>query len=208
MSIQRSREEFANVATHGLGVLASVAGGSVLIVLAVLSKSAWNIVGVSVFAVSLVLLYTASTIYHASTNETRRRRLKVVDHSAIYILIAGTYTPFLIGTLRGGWGWTLMGVIWALALAGVVFKLYFTGRYQRLSTAIYLAMGWLIVIALGPLIRALDAMALGWLVAGGIAYTAGTLFYHARRMPYAHAVWHVFVLGGSVCHGAAVGFQM
>ena len=208
MTSRRSREDVANVATHGFGVLASLAGGSLLIVLAALSGSAWSIVGVSIFTASLVTLYSASTLYHASRNETTRRRLKVFDHCAIYLLIAGTYTPFLITSLRGGWGWSLFGVIWGLAFAGVVFKLYFTGRFPRLSTAIYIAMGWLVVIAAGPLARALGPGTLGWLLAGGITYTAGTLFYHSKRVPYAHAIWHLFVLSGSICHGVAVGLQI
>ena len=208
MTSRRSREDVANVATHGFGVLASLAGGSVLIVLAALSGSAWSIVGVSIFTASLVTLYSASTLYHASRNETTRRRLKVFDHCAIYLLIAGTYTPFLITSLRGGWGWSLFGVIWGLAVAGVVFKLYFTGRFPRLSTAIYIAMGWLVVIAAGPLARAIGPGTLGWLLAGGITYTAGTLFYHSKRVPYAHAIWHLFVLSGSICHGVAVGLQI
>ena len=208
MTSRRSSEDIANVATHGFGVLASLAGGSLLIVLAALSGSAWSIVGVSIFTASLVTLYSASTLYHASRDETTRRRLKVFDHCAIYLLIAGTYTPFLITSLRGGWGWSLFGVIWGLAVAGVVFKLYFTGRFPRLSTAIYIAMGWLVIIAAGPLARAIGPDTLGWLLAGGITYTAGTLFYHSKRVPYAHAIWHLFVLSGSICHGVAVGLQI
>ena len=208
MTSRRSREDVANVATHGFGVLASLAGGSLLIGLAALSGSAWSIVGVSIFTASLVTLYSASTLYHASRNETTKRRLKIFDHCAIYLLIAGTYTPFLITSLRGGWGWSLFGFIWGLAVAGVVFKLYFTGRFPRLSTAIYIAMGWLVVIAAGPLARALGPGTLGWLLAGGITYTAGTLFYHSKRVPYAHAIWHLFVLSGSICHGVAVGLQI
>lgn len=204
----RSREDVANVATHGFGVLASLAGGCALIVLAALSGSARSVVGVSVFAASLVILYSASTLYHASRDEMVRRRLKILDHCAIYLLIAGTYTPFLITSLRGGWGWSLFGVIWALAVAGVVFKLYFTGRFPRLSTAIYIAMGWLVLIAAGPLVRVLGAGTLGWLLAGGVTYTVGTIFYHTQRLPYAHAIWHMFVLSGSICHGVAVGLQI
>ena len=204
MQKQRSREDVASVATHGVGVLASLAGGSLLVVLAALTGSVWSIVGVSIFAGSLILLYSASTMYHASRNEISRRRLKVLDHSAIYVLIAGTYTPFLIGSLRGAWGWSLFGVIWGLALCGVVFKWFATGRYARLSTGIYIAMGWLVLIAAVPLARAISPVALGWLVAGGLAYTGGTYFYHSTRLKYAHALWHVFVLCGSACHAVAV----
>jgi hemolysin III len=204
----RTREEAASALTHAAGVVASLAGGAVLITMAALSGSAWQVVGAAVFAASLVLLYSASTAYHIALSDTFRRRLKVFDHCAIYVLIAGTYTPFTLTVLRGAWGWTLFGVVWGLALAGIVFKLFFTGRFPRVSTGIYVGMGWLIVIAAGPLIRAMDPVALAWLVGGGLAYTGGTLFYHSERMPYAHAVWHLFVLAGSVCHAIAVGIQI
>lgn len=207
MRAQTVREEIVNTATHGVGILASIAGGSVLIVLAALGGSAWNIVGVAIFVASLILLYSASTVYHAVRSERLKQRMKVFDHCAIYLLIAGTYTPFMIGTLRGGWGWSLFGVIWGLAVGGVFFKLFFTGRFPLLSTGIYIAMGWLVVLAAGPLVRTLEPTALAWLLAGGLSYTGGTVFYHAR-MPYAHGVWHLFVLGGSVCHAVAVGVQV
>lgn len=207
MRIQTRAEEAVNTITHGIGVLASVAGGVVLIILAALTRSAWNIVAVAIFVASLILLYTASTTYHAVKSERLKSRLKVLDHGAIYLLIAGTYTPFMIGTMRGGWGWSLWGVIIGLAVAGVIFKLFFTGRFPKLSTGIYIAMGWLVVIGAGPLVRSIEPAALAWLIAGGVVYTAGTVFYHAR-MRFAHGVWHLFVLGGSVCHGLAVGLQL
>lgn len=197
-------EEIASAVTHGLGALASAVAGAVLITLAALWADAWHVVGTSVFVASLVLLYTASTLYHAIPYDRAKRMLQVFDHCAIYILIAGTYTPFLLVGLRGSWGWTLFGVIWALAAVGVIFKLFYTGRFKRLSTGIYLGMGWLVIIALRPMIQALPGVTLAWLVAGGLAYTAGTIFYMSRRIPYAHAVWHLFVLAGSACHFAAV----
>ena len=206
MRSQSISEEVVNTVTHGIGVLASIAGGTVLIVLA-LGSSASNVVGVSVFVACLVLLYSASTLYHAVHSEPLKNRLKIFDHCAIYLLIAGTYTPFMIGTLRGGWGWSLFGVIWGLALGGVFFKLFFTGRFPRLSTGIYIAMGWLVILAVGPLVRTLEPEALIWLVAGGVSYTGGTIFYHSR-MPFAHGVWHLFVMGGSVCHAIAIGIQV
>jgi hemolysin III len=205
MDARARREEAASAVTHGLGIALSVAGGATLIVMAALSGSAWKIVGTSVFALSLILLYTASTVYHSVHRETLRSRLQIIDHCAIYVLIAGTYTPFMLDGMRGPWGWSLFGVIWGLACAGVAFKLFFTGRFQRTSTLIYIAMGWLVIIAARPLVQSIDRTALAWLVAGGLAYTAGTLFYLSRRLPFAHAVWHVFVLAGSVCHGIAVG---
>jgi hemolysin III len=200
----RSREDRANTITHASGIAASAAGGAALIVWAALRGDAWKIVGVSVFVATLLLLYSASTAYHAVRSPALKARLKVLDHGAIYLLIAGTYTPFMIGDLRGGWGWSLFGVVWALALSGIVFKVFYTGRFRALSTALYVAMGWLVVIAVGPMIRHLPRSALVWLVAGGIAYTAGTPFYHSRRLRFSHAIWHGFVLLGSLCHAIAV----
>lgn len=197
-------EEVASAITHGIGVLLSVGAGAVLITLAVLTGDLWTIVGASVFVGTLVLLYAASTLYHAIPFADVKARLKTLDHCAIYGLIAGTYTPFLVGGLRGPWGWTLFGVIWALAGAGIVFKLYFTGQFKLVSTLLYVAMGWLVVVATGPLRAELPGSTLAWLFGGGVAYTLGTVFYLSRRIPYAHAVWHLFVLAGSVCHFAAV----
>jgi len=196
-------EEIASAVTHGLGVLLSVGAGAVLVTLAALTGDPWTIVGASIFVGTLVLLYTASTLYHAIPFAAAKTRLKTFDHCAIFGLIAGTYTPFLIGGLRGPWGWSLFGAIWALALAGIVFKLFFTGRFKVISTLVYIAMGWLVVVATGPLRAELPGSTLAWLVGGGLAYTAGTIFYLSRRR-FAHAVWHGFVLAGSVCHFAAV----
>ena len=196
-------DELASAITHGLGVVLSVAAGAVLITLAVLTGDPWTITGASVFVGTLVLVYTSSTLYHAIPYESAKAKLKTLDHCAIFGLIAGTYTPFLIGGLRGPWGWWLFGIIWALAAAGIVFKLFFTGRFKVVSTLIYVAMGWLVVVATGPLRAELPGSTLAWLVAGGLAYTAGTIFYLAR-FRFAHAVWHGFVLAGSVCHFAAV----
>lgn len=203
MHLREHREELANVLTHGLGVFASVCGGAVLITLAAVFGDVWQIVGASVFGASLLLLYSASTLYHAVRHEIVRARLKVFDHCAIYVLIAGTYTPFMLVDLRGGWGWTLFGVVWGLAVAGIVFKLFCTGKLRVLSTLMYIGMGWLAVIAIGPMLRELPTSALIWLLAGGLTYTVGTVFYHSR-IPYSHAIWHLFVLGGSTCHFVAV----
>ena len=200
--------ERANVLTHGLGVLAAAVFAPVLVLRAVTAGDAGDVVGVAVFVATLLCLYLASTCYHAAREAKTKASLKVLDHSAIYLLIAGTYTPFTLGALRGAWGWSLFGVIWGLALAGIVYKLFHTGRHHLFSTLVYLAMGWLIVIAAVPMIRLVPPAALFWLAAGGIAYTAGTPFYHRSRQPYAHAVWHVFVLVGSVCHGLAVALQI
>jgi hemolysin III len=201
---QHWKTELANTVTHGLGVLASMTALTLLVIVAARGGDAWEVVGVSIFGATLILLYFASTMYHAVETPALKNRLKVLDHSAIYLLIAGTYTPFMIGVLRGGWGWSMFGVIWGLAVAGVVFKLFLTGRYPRLSTFIYVLMGWLVLIAAVPMFTLMTKDTLFWLVAGGVTYTAGTAFYHNQRIPQAHAIWHLFVLGGSVCHALAV----
>jgi hemolysin III len=206
--LSRHKEEVVNALTHGLGVVLSIGAGAVLITLAAIYTGAREVVSVSVFVASLTLLYTASTLYHAARHPKWKARLKVLDHCAIFLLIAGTYTPFTIAALRGGWGWALFGIVWGLAVAGIVFKLFFTGRFHGLSTATYVGMGWLVIVALVPLSQVLTPAAMTSLVLGGVLYTAGTLFYHNRRIPYAHAIWHLFVLGGSVCHFVAVTAQM
>jgi len=202
------REEIANVVTHGIGVLLAIGGGAVLITLVSIHAGAREIVSVAVFTATLVLLYAASTLYHAATDPRAKARLKVLDHCAIFLLIAGTYTPFTIAAIRGGWGWSLFGIIWGMAVAGIVFKIFFTGRFRVLSTAVYIGMGWLVLVALVPLVQALTPAGLAWLVAGGALYTLGTLFYHRESIPYSHAIWHGFVLAGSTCHFAAVAVEM
>ncbi|MES1943582.1 hemolysin III family channel protein [Salinisphaera sp. PC39] len=201
---QRIREEIANAVTHGIGVLLSIGGGATLVTLVAIYAGAREVVGSLVFVISLALLYSASTLYHAIPHPRARHHLKVLDHCAIYLLIAGTYTPFTVAALRGGLGWSLFGAVWGLALLGIVFKLFFTGRLRVLSTAAYVFMGWLAVIAFVPISRELEPAALQWLIAGGVAYTAGTFFYHNERLRYSHAVWHLFVLAGSICHFSAV----
>ena len=200
-------EEVACAITHGIGAIASVGAGAVLITLAALWGGALHVVSASIFVASLVLLYTASTLYHAIPGHVfteAKLRLRVFDHCAIYVLIAGTYTPFLLVSLNGTWGWTLFIAIWVLAAIGIVLKLFFTGRFDRLSTLGYILMGWLIVVAGRPMLEALSGFTIAWIVAGGLAYTLGTVFYLWRGLPWAHAVWHLFVLAGSVCHFVAV----
>ena len=198
------REELANAISHGLGALAALAGGSVLITLSAAFGNGWQLAGAIVFSASLFLLYLASTLYHVTSNLQWRGRLKVFDHCAIFILIAGTYTPFTLVGLREDGGWWLFAAIWTLAVAGVIFKLFFTGRFKGLSTAIYLGMGWMLLTALGPFLRQVPMDTILWLLAGGLSYTAGTYFYMHKRIPFAHAIWHGFVLGGSACHFVAV----
>jgi hemolysin III len=197
-------EDFASALTHGLGAMAALVGGSVLVTLAAVNGDGRQLAGAIVFATCLLLLYMASTLYHAVWHPVAKARLKVFDHCAIYLLIAATYTPFTLIALRGGLGWWLFGGIWTLALAGVVFKLFYTGRFKLLSTLLYVAMGWLAVLAIKPLLAALDNWSLAWVLAGGIAYTLGTVFYHRQSPRYSHAIWHLFVIAGSVCHYIAV----
>ncbi|MDX2005554.1 MAG: hemolysin III family protein [Meiothermus sp.] len=207
-NLKRTTEELWNTLTHGVGAVASVAAGAVLIVFASLYGNATQIVGASVFVAALVLLYTASAVYHGVLHPLWKRRLEILDHSAIYVLIAGTYTPFLLVTLNGPWGWSLFGVVWGLAVVGIGFKLFFTGRFELVSTLIYVLMGWLIVVAIQPLMASISAWGMAWLVAGGLAYTAGTFFYLNKKMRFAHPVWHLFVLAGSVCHFVSVWSQV
>lgn len=198
------REEFTNSLTHGLGAGLSVAGLVLLIVRSAQHGSAWHVVSTAIFGASLVLLYTASTLYHSLRGERLKQVLQKFDHAAIFLLIAGTYTPFVLVTLRGPWGWSLFGVVWGLAVAGVTLKFWLAGRFRLISTLIYLAMGWLVLVAIKPLVAALPAGGLQLLVAGGLCYTGGAAFYLWKRLPYHHAIWHLWVLAGSVCHWAAV----
>ena len=202
------RDEFASAVSHGLGAIAALAGGVLLIVLAALDGDGWQLGAAIVFATSLLLLYSASTLYHAAARPRTKRRLKVFDHCAIYLLIAGTYTPFTLIGLRGPWGWGLFIAIWTIAIAGVIFKLFYTGRFKLLSTILYIAMGWLVVVAIKPLLTSVDPVTLGWMLAGGLFYTLGTFFYHRESIRYSHAIWHLFVIAGSVCHFVAVTQQI
>jgi hemolysin III len=200
---QNPGEEIANSVSHGVGFLAAVATIPILIVGA-LNDGAAAIVGATIFGATMALLYLTSALYHALSPNRAKRVFQILDHSAIYLLIAGTYTPFTLGVLRGGWGWSLFGVIWGLAVIGIFLKSVRGIRNPRLSTAVYLMMGWLVLIALKPLVDKVPAWGLFWLVAGGAAYTAGVGFYASRRMRYAHFVWHLFVLAGTACHFIAV----
>jgi len=195
-------EEIANSLSHGAGLGLAIAGTPILIAAAVRSGTAWNTVGVSVFAASMIALYLASTLYHALTHDRAKRFFRLLDHSAIFILIAGTYTPFTLGVLRGPWGWTLFGLVWGLALIGLVKKAVFGARFVWLSVTLYLVMGWLVVIA-GPQVwQRVPSMGLAWLLAGGIAYTGGVFFFAAHRR-YAHFAWHLFVCPGGCIRPAS-----
>jgi hemolysin III len=203
--LQSAGEELANSLSHGLGVLCALVGAPVLIAGAVHAGSATAIVAAAVFALTLVLLYLASTLYHAARSPRLKDWLRRMDHGAIYLLIAGTYTPFTLGPLAGPWGWSLFGIVWTLALLGVTLKLFDRLRHPWLSTGLYLAMGWCILPALGPLIAEVPGPGLWLLIAGGLSYTAGTAFFaYDASMRYGHFIWHLFVLGGSTCHFFAV----
>ncbi|MFI5381155.1 MAG: hemolysin III family protein [Tepidisphaerales bacterium] len=197
-------EDLASTITHGIGLALSVAGVSVMVALAALRGGAIHVVTVSLFGVAMLGVYLSSTLYHACRGTRFEHPLKVLDHTAIYALIAGTYTPFLLVLIRGGWGWSLFGVLWGLTVAGCAFKVFFVHRFEVVSTAVYVAMGWMGLIALGPFLTHLPAGVLWWILAGGLAYTAGVAFYLWDGLPFNHAIWHLFVMGGTACHFFAV----
>jgi len=197
-------EEAANSISHGLGLIASIGALPVLLARARSSNDPSVTIGATVFGLTLILLYAASTVYHALPLSTGKQFFRVLDHSAIYLLIAGTYTPFALGPLRGPWGWTLLAIIWTLALIGIGSKVIAGFKLPHLSTGLYLLMGWLIVVAIKPLIENIPSAGLLWLAAGGLAYTGGVVFYAMKRVRYAHMIWHLFVAAGSVCHFIAV----
>lgn len=202
--LQTREEEIANSISHGLGFVLAVGGAPILVATALRHGTLTDVVAVSVFAAAMALMYLSSTIYHALPPGATKRAFHVLDHAAIYLLIAGTYTPFTLGVLQGRWGWTLFGVVWGLAVIGITIKLFAGIRWHAVSTAVYVAMGWLIVVAAKPLWESMPKAGLLWLLAGGIAYTAGVYFYARKSMRFAHLVWHLFVVTGTGCHFVAV----
>ncbi len=197
-------EEIANIISHGVGLLASILALPILTTAALAKGETAQVVGAIVFATTMILLYLASTLYHALPAGRAKRFFRIVDHSAIYLFIAGSYTPFTIGVLRGDTGWALLGAIWTLAIMGVAWKASGIRTHPKWSTGLYLAMGWLILLAAAPLVRQMPTIGLVWLVAGGVAYTSGVGFFAATNLRYGHFVWHLFVLVGSACHTVAV----
>lgn len=198
-------EEIANAISHGIGFLLAVASLPILAVVSVQHGGAADVVGASVFAATMIVLYLVSALYHAVPRGAAKRWLARIDHAAIFVFIAGSYTPFVLGVLRGGWGWSLFGVVWALAALGVAAKLLNRLRHPLASTALYVAMGWVAMIAVVPLVQRLPAAGLAWLVGGGLAYTAGAVvFLFDNRVRYAHLAWHLLVMAGSGCHFFAV----
>lgn len=203
-----TREEIANSLTHGLGAVLSLVGLILLITLAIRAGDPLRVVSFSIYGGSLVLLYLASTLYHAFQQPRLKNVFKVIDHTSIYVLIAGSYTPFLLVGLRGSLGWTLLGIIWGLAVLGVSFKAFFIQRFQKLSVLTYVLMGWLCVVAGREMLANIPAGALIWLASGGVVYTLGVIFYLLKSVRYSHTIWHLFVLGGSLCHYFAVLFYL
>lgn len=193
-------EEIANSVTHGIGVALSIAALGVFIAQAGLLTESSNAVGFIVYASTLLMLYAASTFYHAAKPVRIKQFLRLMDHSAIFLLIAGTYTPFALVALKGAWGWTIFGLIWSLAAAGIVITLFFMDRLKNLCVILYVGMGWLGAVFIHQLIEVLPSAGLIWLLAGGLAYTGGVVFYLKKNMPFSHAIWHLFVLAGSVFH--------
>ena len=195
------REEVANSVTHGVGIVLAIAGLAVLVAFATLHGDIWHIVACSVFGATLILLYTSSTLYHSLPIPRLKPLLRALDHSAIFLLIAGTYTPFTLVNLRGPWGWSLFATIWTLGISGIILRLFLKGRLHGLVVALYVAMGWVALVAAVPLVQRMAPEGLAWLVGGGVAYTLGAVVFHFdNRVRYAHFVWHLFVLAGSACH--------
>ena len=202
------KEEIFNSITHGIGTVLSVGALVTLVILAVMKGDAWHVVSYTIYGSTLILLYLSSTLYHSFTKEKIKNLFARFDHAAIFLLIAGTYTPFLLTVLRGTTGWILFSIIWGLALIGIVIRSIYLTRFKKLMIALYLGMGWLMVVAVGPLIRNLPVTSLVFLLAGGIFYSVGVVFYMWRNLKYGHGIWHLFVLAGSIMHFFAVVYSL
>ncbi len=196
--------ELANTLTHGLGLVCSLLALAILTVLALLDGGRWQIISCAIYGISLVSLYSASTLYHGTSSPRTKQALMIFDHCAIYALIAGTYTPFLLVNLRGSWGWSMFGVIWTLAVGGILFKLWFADRFPIFSTSLYLAMGWLGMIGARQIYLHVPPVGLFWLCLGGLMYSIGVIFFACKRIPYQHLIWHLMVMAGSTCHFIAI----
>ena len=201
-------EEKINIISHAIGFILSIVALVLLVTHATRHGDVWHIVSFSIFGASLIILYAASTFYHSAKKSELRNRLNIIDHASIYVLIAGTYTPFTLVTLKGTIGWVIFGISWGLALTGIILKLFFTGKYNLMSTIMYVLMGWVIVFAIKPLINNLPLAGLLWLVAGGISYTIGAILYGIKKIKFNHAIFHMFVLMGSFCHFMSVYFYV
>lgn len=202
----KTKEEIANSITHGMGVLASIIGLILLIIKANQSNNRWMIASFSIYGSSMIILFLASTLYHALPHPRVKRVFQVIDHSSIYILIAGTYTPFTLVSLRGGWGWSLFGTVWGLAIVGIILDVFYHGSSSKLETISYVLMGWLSIIAIHRLFAVIGLNGILLLIGGGAVYTLGVIFYRSKKIPFNHAIWHLFVLGGGICHFLVVFF--
>jgi hemolysin III len=201
-------EEIFHSISHGIGVGLSISGLTLLVVLAVLYGTPSQVISFTIYGVTLIILYLASTLYHSFQHPRVKQVFKKFDHASIYLLIAGTYTPFLVIGIQGTWGWALLVIIWSLALIGISFKTFFIHRFKMVSVLTYILMGWLCIVALNEMLANIPIGGLIWLAAGGIFYTVGVIFYASKRIPYTHAVWHLFVLAGSICHFFAILFYL
>lgn len=202
-------EEIANSITHGVGLLLSIAALTISVVFAAIHCHAKVVTAVSIYGATMCILYLSSTLFHAFPHGSKAKRVfHVLDHCSIYLLIAGTYTPIMLGPTNAAWGWSLFGVIWGLALIGIILKAFFTGRFKLVSTLAYLAMGWLVIIALKPVWQGIGPKGFLWLALGGISYSLGCIFYLNRRMKFAHMIWHLFVLAGTICHFFGILFHV
>lgn len=201
-------EEIMNAVTHGIGAGLSIAGLVVLVVFASMQSDAWKIVASAIYGASMIVLYTASTLYHSFSKTKAASKLNMFDHISIYYLIAGSYTPFMLVNLRGGWGWSIFGVVWACAIAGTVLKIIYGNKLRKVSTIIYLAMGWMIIIAIYPFVKNVETGGIILVVLGGLSYTVGVIFYKWKSLPFNHAIWHLFVLAGTVLQFFAVLFYV
>lgn len=208
VSGETGAEERVNFLTHAIGLLFSIVGGGFLITSTLSTGDFWTIFSSIVYAATLILMYVSSTLYHGSSTPHRKQRLRILDHSCIYLLIAGSYTPFIFGVLEGSVSWIIGVVVWTAAIAGVIVKIFYTGRFVVFSTLLYLAMGWQVIIVADTLLGSLPFEGFAWLIAGGLSYTIGVLFFLRESMPYNHSIWHLFVLGGSACHYCSITFYV
>lgn len=201
---QSLSEEIANTITHGIGLLLSISGLVLLVVFASIHGTAWHIVSFSIFGTGMIMVYTSSTLFHAIRDIKIKSTLNIVDHSSVFILIAATYTPFTLVSIRGPWGWSIFGVIWTAAITGIILKFFFIGKNRKLSALLYVAMGWMMLIAIKPLYNSLPTPGFWLLLSGCFTYSIGVIFYLWRKLPFGHSIWHLFVLGGTICHFFAV----
>lgn len=203
-----ANEEALNIWSHFAGILLGLTGLVLLLIKGISMHSAYHIITYLIYGISMIVLFSASTLYHSAKDPQIRLRLKVFDHVAIYFLIAGTYTPFTLLALKGAWGWSIFGVVWGIGVLGMSLKLFFTGRYNLVSTLSYVLMGWVVVVAIKPLMNSMSAQGLMWLAIGGVFYTVGAVLYSIKKIPYNHAIFHFFVLGGAISHFIAVYFYV